>query len=984
MSSRVAWSILAIGGSGVAAIVWTAIRARPRSVVWRLGLRRFISAPVETFAAATAIALAVSLLFSAIGIGQSLEASLEGIEGSRLGPIDVSIVLRGPAAREGAVQIRSALAERAGVTTTTLRALQVSAVTPADVVVGQREYQDGKGVEATAASVMAEPLAIAYDYRYEELASFSQGKAYGLPESGPDPGFVYLSRDLAVRLGAAQGEEIALVIGDRIDRFRIARILEPKGMAGYSEDFESSVLSVFVPEGYLDAIPAVTEVLVNVGTPVGSSPDSAMSKAEPEISSLKDVFDSLAQRGTRPVVRYHKANLARTARRIGGSQVAQLLELGSFSVLSALGLLGTLLYLVLSERKRLFGVVSAVGMRRRDIAASNDVTALALAVPGIVLGLGIGSAVVWLSVRVGGQAISVKLSSFEPVVSIPLYLVAITASSGILVTAALSRMSSALLLSYSPAELVTGRERPLRFPALAVLGGGLALIALGAGGAAIDFRAKNPTFIYLGPALVAAGMALLVARSYFRRAAVGVLGAAVVSWIVYVEARLGRDLQPPEFGALPVIVVAVFLIAAVGVIVALIGPAESILAAFLNRVGARMVAVRTSARNLRERRGATWFVVQTSASAVAVLAMVLGVFGLEKSDFKRFQEEQLGKWTGVVEVRTSESADPTRLVEAGLSAEGVGATEGTKTLRTTQKFMRVVSGGRQVVRVYEIPKEVAVDGEEGFIPLRGRNSKFGSDREAWEALFDENPPDGRRWVIMSEGAVDLGFVSPASAVLHDPETNTYYNLAGITALNGAIPGVYAAPGEFAGGGSEFRPTTVLFKLSSDIKDVSILKARLQGRLYRYGAKVIFASEVVSEKFKVRTLVSAMLRVFLSLGVVVAIASQVAVVTRAVRARTRSLAILRALGASRAAVFASVAAEGMTMAVMGSFVGSFVGSVVAARLYARGGGSVNLLSVLTTAVWLVLASATIVGIASLLPAAAAARTYPSEVLRNPQE
>jgi ABC-type antimicrobial peptide transport system permease subunit len=972
------WPAIAITLASGIVLVWTVVAARRDILVWRLGLRRLRITKIETVSAVGAVGLSVSLVFGALIIGDSVGASLRNLERTRLGPVDAAITLRGPAARDGAKEIRSALAEVPGVSTTTLRAVQVSAVVPAERVTGDT------GIDRSGESVAAEPRTIAYDFRYEELPGFSQGVGYGLPDSGPSAGRIFLSSDLAKRLGVGQGDAIGLVIGARRDRFEIDRVLVPEGLSGYGPDFEKPVLSVFLPEGYLDEIPAVTEVLINVSTPAGISSAEAKSKAESAISTLTPVFSGLTQRGTRPLVRFVKADLLDAASRIGKAQASQMIQLGSFSLLSALGLLATVLYLVLSERRRLFGVMLALGMRRRDIAAANHLSALAVAVPGMAGGLLLGVAVGWASVLIAGRAISHQLGSFTTVLSVPPYMIAVTTGSGILIVGILSRLSSSVVLSSHPSELISGRERPLRVPNVAALGVGLLLCALGATGAAVDLRANNPTFSFLGLPMVAAGVAVVSLPTRLRRPIGGLAGAFTVAWIAYVEGRYGAVLQPPEFQALPVVVAAAALAGSVAALAGCIGPAEMLVSTLLDVAGRGWVALRTALRSLKDRRGAVWFVTQTAAAAVAVLAMVLGVFVLERGDSARLERLQLGSWSGAVTLRVAETQDPTAVVKDALADVGIGRSSRTARLEAKQKFLRVVAGGRGSTTIYEVPRDIALGDGEGFIPLVGRNSRFSNDAEAWQALFDENPPENRPWVIMSEGAIDLQLVSPASAVLVDPDTGRSYGLAGLTARNEIIPGIYTAAGAISTASEPSAPSTVLVEIPPRSGDLGQIATELQGRLLNEGATVTFSAEVVSDHLRLRRLVSTMLRVFLSLGLVVAMAAQAAVVTRAVRARVRSLAVMRAIGAQKVTIFRSVAIEGLVMALMGSIAGSVVGSAAAMRLYARTGGSVSISKIASTAAILAIVSAATVGIASILPAREASRVYPAAILRNPEE
>ncbi len=940
----------------------------------RLAFRRLAISRTETLAAVGAIALSVSLFVAALLIAESLGASIAGLADSRLGPVDVSITLRGPAARTGASEIRSALEGLGGTGSTTVRAVQVTVV---------RERVD-EGSDA-AGSVLAEPRAVAFDYRYEELASFALGRPSGLPAEGPPEGGIYVSRDLARTLGLDVGSEVSLIVSGRKEGFRVQAVLPPQGLSGYWEDAEAPVLSVFVPSGYLQELPAVTEVLVNVGTPDGASPDEARARADAVIASLKEVFDSLTERGTRPAIRYRKADLLSASKTIQGAQTSQLIELGSFAFISALGLLSTVLYLAISERKRLGGILRAVGMRRRDVLAVHQLSSLAMCVPGLVLGVALGVGVARVVVWVAGEAISLRLGAFDTVLSVPAWVLVSATAAGVAVTALFSALVAGVELSSYPAESISGRERPLGLPKVFLLGAGTCLVAFGTMATLVDWRSKNPTFIFLGPPIAAAGVATVAMPTSPRRAVGGLAGAFTAIWIIYVEVVHGGGLAPPEFHALPIVIAAALLAGTVATLAAALGPAEAMIRRLLDATDRGYVGLRTALRDLAERRGATWFVVQTSAAAVAVLAMVLGVFALESGDAARLQRQQLGTWDGAVALRNREGADSAVRVLEALEASGAGGPEAKAvSLRVGQKFLRVVAGGREVARVYEIPREVAAGEGAGFIPLVGRSNRFSSDLEAWEALFDENPPEGRRWVIMSSGAVDLGLVSPASAQLVDPESQKVYGLAGVTARNDVIPGVYVSPTAFKEMVSSSESETVLFRLGRRPQDLRGLSARLQGRLLVDGAEVRIASLFVEQRLLVRRFVAAMLQAYLSLGLLVAFAAQAAIVTRAVRARVKSLAILRATGAARREVFGSVLMEGVAMAAMGATAGTLVGSAVAARLYERGGGGLGPRALLSTAALLVVGSTVVVALASLLPARSAARTFPASVLRNPDE
>lgn len=950
----------------------------------RLAIRQAVGTRLESAAAAVAVTLAVALVVTAFVTADSIRRSLADLERQRIGPVDVSIGLRGVGAKEGARRLAEAATRDSGAGALVVRSLEVSAFYPFE------KTREGADLE-----VKAEPLTLAFDLDYRAAAAFGRGYDTGLPDSGPRPGSVFVSRDLARWLGVSEGETIGLAAAGRERPYVVERVLPRVGLAGYGHEIERPVFNVFLPTGDLEAMPARVDVLLNAW-PLGTGgADDARRAAESVVRPLVPLLERLGQEGTPAFVNLRRADLLASADRIGRRQLTALLQLSAFAVAGAFALLITVTYLALSARRRLVGVLRALGARRGAMVSVGCAVSLIPALFGVVAGTGLGVALGSVATRFVAEGTGRILGGIDVSLSIPLGAVVAAGSGALAVTIGSAACYALVQLTSYPSELITGRERPLAVPSVVLVSVGITMLIFGAAAAAVDLRTNQPTYSYLGYPISAGGLALMSLATRWRRTIPALWGLSTVAWIVYIDRTKWQLFSSFAYEGLAFFVAAALISGSIAVLAGSAGIVEGALRWVFERAGAGVVALRAALRSMSDRRTALWLVSQTTAAVVAVLAMVGGYFALEAADTATLTRRLLGGWDAVVAFKNppGASSDPADKVRG--AAEWV---DSSASISTTISTFRVIAGGRAQTNIYGIPREVATGSKAegsraaesedgGWLPLAGRNRRFHSDGEAWRALF-ERSPDGRPWAIMSRGAVDLGNVSPASAQLVDTEAGVLLDLAGVAYTNSLLPGIYVSQETFdellakRPGQSDPRPI-VLLRVRETLADPDSASARLQGALLEDGARVVFAEQEANRQLGTRRAVSTSLRVLLYLGVVVALLAQAAMVARAVRIRLRSLAVLKALGATRWMLFRSVMIEGATTAILGASTGAVVGSIIAVRIYATGGGTPNAAvyySAISTIVGVVVASL----VASLVPALQAARAHPASLLRLPEE
>src|SRR6266508_1581633 len=206
----------------------------------------------------------------------------------------------------------------------------------------------------------ADPRVSVWEVDFGKAAAFGGTTDGGSGLSGPTPGVgeTVVNADLASALGIRAGDVLTVYLYGRPTQFRVARVVPTKGVAGAATGAVTRN-AIFAP-----------------GT--------------------------LAAQGTS--VEKAKQRLLDAAKASGDSLGSFFLFIGSFSIIAGVLLLVNIFVMLAEERKSELGMLRAIGMKRsrlvRSFIIEGTVYALVASLVGIVVGIGVGRAVVIVAARI--------------------------------------------------------------------------------------------------------------------------------------------------------------------------------------------------------------------------------------------------------------------------------------------------------------------------------------------------------------------------------------------------------------------------------------------------------------------------------------------------------------------------------------------------------------------------------------------------------
>src|SRR6266542_4476132 len=233
-----------------------------------------------------------------------------------------------------------------------------------------------------------------------KAAAFGGTTDGGSGLSGPAPGVgeTVVNADLASALGIRAGDVLTVYLYGRPTQFRVARVVPTKGVAGAGTGAVTRN-AFFAPGTLIQAAKATRskvqpQTFTFVSNTGGVEGGNALSNAVD--SKIKAALGPLAAQGTS--VEKAKQRLLDAAKASGDS-------LGSFFLFIASVLLLVNIFVMLAEeRKSELGMLRAIGMKRsrlvRSFVIEGTVYALVASLVGIVVGIGVGRAVVIVAARI--------------------------------------------------------------------------------------------------------------------------------------------------------------------------------------------------------------------------------------------------------------------------------------------------------------------------------------------------------------------------------------------------------------------------------------------------------------------------------------------------------------------------------------------------------------------------------------------------------
>jgi len=939
-----------------------AVLALRRPVLRRLAVRNLARRPRETALVVLGSLLGTAIITSSMVVGDTLDASLRQGTRTQLGPIDELIATSG--ADEQAT-LAAALGELDagddridGVLA--LTALRVAASTP------------GPGGEVAR----AEPGATLVEVDFPAARAFGgEPAATGIEGPTPGPGRTVVGTDLAEELGVGPGDTVSVyAFGGQRDLV-VDRVLDQRGIAGFTLAFGTSSPTLFVAPGTLADLggpPAAPGAAPPSSFVAVSNQGDTLAGAEGTGAAVAAITEHLGS--TPGGLATTKADREADAEEVG-AQFSELFgSIGFFSVLAGVLLLVNIFVMLAQERKSEMGMLRAVGLRRAGLVGSFSLEgwmyALASAGLGAAVGIGIGRVVSGVAADIfGGQEATLELTFAADAASVESgfstgFLIALVTV--VLTSLSISRVNVIRAIRDLP-EPPAPRTR-LR----SLVAGAVVVLAAGAW-SATGIPAEDPFASLAGPVLVVAGLVPLLSRWVPRRPLVSVAAVAALAWGVTAFGVLPGAFAGAE---IPVFVVQGIVLTAAAV--ALATQNQEALGAALRHLGrGRSMALRLGLAYPLARRFRTGMILAMYSLVVFTLVFIVVLSNLFASQIERFTEEVSGGFD--LEV-SSNDANPVPVDEVrargdvGTVAALADAGAEFRTPRTGGEFERWFVTGIDEAFVEAGPTSL---GDLGDYPDAGA---------AYRAVLDDPS-----LVIVSDFFLQGGGGPPEEALepgeqitLRDPVSGQTRDLtiAALADSSFANVGAYISRSSLE---ELYGPRAVANRLlvaGAPETDPEVLAGELDATYLANGADAETFRELVATNLASQTQFFRLMQGYLALGLVVGIAGLGVVMVRAVRERRRQVGVLRALGYPSAAVRRAFLVESAFVAAEGILIGTALALASAWQIVGNDTFGDDLAFVVPWNEVALLAVATLVAslVATAIPAQQASRIRPALALR----
>lgn len=914
-------TLLALVGAALAPALYQMGR---RPVLRRLAIRELLRRRGETALVIAGSLLGTAIITGSFIVGDTLDSSIRQTAVTQLGPVDELIALvESDEAREIKERIVALDDPRVDGVTSVLTA-------PASIFVRSRPPR-------------AEPRAQLLELDFGEGRSFG-GDPDATGIEGPDPGEgeAVVTSDLAEVLEVEPGDEVTASLYGSELRLEVARVLPRLGLAGFSTADSSTSPNAFVAPGTISGLagsraapgagsratpgvaPPVTQILIsNEGDVFGGA-----ELTDEVVPFLEETLGEEVRAEVEPI----KERTLQFAATFGDSFSELFVGIGAFAIIAGILLLVQIFVMLAEERKSQLGMLRAVGLRRSDLVRTfyiqGAIHALASAILGTVLGIGVG----WAIVRVAAPIFGTGDFSLDLLFDLEPASLVTGFSIGILISLATVFLTSLRISRINIIMAIRDLQEPKR------LGTRLRTLILGIlvaiGGAASFFTglASDDAWagVLLGPPLVAFGLLPSLGKLVGRRPATIVVALFTLAWGVVADSATGGK----AFGSGDI-----FAFVLQGVIlnvaaVVLLSQIQENVAALLSRITGRSLAVRLGLSYPLARRfrtGLTLGMFSLVIFTMVFISVLSNVFG---GQIENTLKREAGGFDILAHSVPSDAPSATAL-------EGVEGVDEVSVVATAVGFFsqaEAVGGDPDPWPVSGIDESFARTGPP---ELEEIPSAMGSDREAWRALlrdpskmvvpqfFLQNDPAGP-----AESGIEIG----DSIRLTDPLTgrsverevlalsaSTEFSLAQAYMSRSSVEeafGEHAAPARF------------FIKTSEDAAPAEIAEI-LQGRFLEKGLEARTFRSIVEETQAQSVQFLRLMQGYLALGLLVGIAGIGVVMVRAVRERRRQVGVLRALGFLPAMVRRAFLLESAFTALEGLLVGTALALVTAYQLIQSG-------------------------------------------------
>lgn len=902
--------LAALAGGAALLLVVTGAR---HPAARRLGARSAVRRPTETALVIVGALLGTAIITGSLVVGDALRSSLRAGAFTQLGPVDETVTAPGIQALPA---LRQALAGLEG--RPAIDGVAFGVRSSGTVAV--------RGGEDTAVQPDALLLEIDFD-RAGQLGG--DPEATGLADaSTPQAGEVAISADLATALDVATGDELTVFAYGSSHDFRVGTVLPRVGLAGYTTDLDARSFNVFLPPG------AMRQFLAGASAETVASPPVALAFVSNEGGVLEgaertqhvtDLLDEQLRDVPQANIIASKQQTLDTAEEISSRLTEIFLGIGAFAVVAGVLLLVNVFVMLAQERRSQLGIMRAVGMQRTDVIRAfvleGSLYAAAAAVLGAVAGIGVGAAIIQVARGISGGPAGLTLElnfTVQPATITGGMLIGLLiALATILVT---SIRISRLNIIRAIRELPEPRRRSRRMPRLVV--GWLATL----GGAAVTTMSANADTaagLFLGPAILAGGLAALVRPTLGRRLPVTILGILVTVWGV-----IAPTVMPTAFreGEVIVFVVQGLVITAAAVVVAAhnqgaIGRLVRRAAGGTGNLTARLGLAYPLARPFRTTMTLTMYaLIIFTIVLVSLLAQVLG------GQTDAFADAESGGYDLLVTSAATNPLPPDTVRQIN----GVEAVAPLRHARFNVEFR--VPGHDEFRRWF------ASGYDRSFLrrqpPTLDRWLPELDDQQAvWEHVL-RNPSTmivGAQF-LQEAGApqnVQLG----DAVEVRDPITGDVAQRQVVGIMKGglAFSGAFMSEDSITSLLGPQTPTNRLYVAVANGADPQQIGAELEAQNIRHGVEGRTFQEVVAQRQRQNRQFLRILQGYLMLGLLVGTAGLAVVMVRAVRERRQQIGVLRSIGLQPRTVGRSFMLEAAFIAVQGVLIGTALAAATAYQL-----------------------------------------------------
>jgi putative ABC transport system permease protein len=1003
--------LVALVGLALAGTLVISVRHR---VLRRLALRQVARRRGEAALVVIGSVLGTAIIVGSLVVGDTFNSSIERQATAALGPVDEVVVAPGDQGAE--------VARR-------LAPLRTDPDVDGLLVLTGDQAAVGKG---HGAGRKAEPRASVFEVDFAQAAAFggTADGSSGLSGPGPRSGEIVVNSDLATVMDARAGDLLTVWLYGQPTDLRVARVVPAEGVAAAGA-VEARRNGFVAPGTIAEAARKARAARPATATaPASGGPgarDPAAARLEPKTfvfvsntggvksgdrrsdavaAKIEAALGPLAAKGKGDPARQGAADLPgalvdkpkqqalREAEDVGNELGSLFLFIGSFAIIAGVLLLVNIFVMLAEERKPELGMLRAVGMRRgrlvRAFIIEGTVYALVASLVGVLVGLGVGRAVVVVAARIFASFSEDEdafnlFFSFTPTSMVNGFALGFLIS---FLTVALTSMRISRLNVIAAIRDLPGdgaRRLKLRW----VLVSTLAAAGLGAW-AALAVAQSRGVETYLLPTLAALALCPLLLRFAPKRWVYVGVSLAVLGW-----GLAANTVRPHVFDdgstATFVVLGSVLVFSAV----VLVSQNQELLTRPL-----RPLVARPSLAGLATRLGVAYPVARRFRTGAILIMYGLVVFTLVLlSVFGNVISSSVGAAvadaSGGFAIRADFNpsgplTDPPAAFTSGRFAGKVAAVAPlTSTNAKVTGLGRLAELDATAVGV----TGAILDG--GLFPLDERMAGLGDDRAVWRKVLADP-----RYVVADRflgpqgaGPSSIDYHPGATLTLTDPRSGKAERktIAGTLRSGDAFYGLakgygpvilrqQAVAAQF-GAGAEL--SSALVAPAAGTSDEA-LAADLQGEYLPASLVATQIRRQVERDFAANRSFFRLMEGFLALGLAVGIAGLGVVMVRAVRERRRTIGVLRALGFQSGTVQRAFLTESSFVALEGIVLGTALSIVTSYLLFNNDpefqASGVGFPVPWTSIAVLVVATAAASLLATLWPARRAAATKPAVALR----